>query len=61
MQFNGRITFTLSVNNILLITASLDTDRSLLIVQVSFIEQNKDGMLLEIQGNSYEIYLPSIR
>lgn len=52
MLFNSRITFTLSVNNILLITASLDRDRSLVIVQVSFIEQNEDGMLLEIQRKS---------
>lgn len=59
MHFNGRITFILSVNNMLLITAYLDPDRSLVIVKVSFIEQNKDEMLLEIQRKSHEIYLQS--
>lgn len=55
MQFNSRITFILSVNNVLLITSYLDPDRNLVIVQVSFTEQNKDEMLLEIQRKSYEI------
>lgn len=58
MLFNSRITFTLSVNNILLITASLDRG-SLVIVQVSSIEQKEDGMLLEIQRKSYDTYLQS--